>query len=85
MQKRILPALAALTLVSTGLLTAPSANADLPKCVSALHGDTARAADNTYWLCDAPTGWHRIDPHNCGVTGHGCDLNGHVRTDIQGH
>lgn len=81
MRHRSIPALAALAFVTTGLLTAPSANAEIPKCVSALHGQIAHAKDGTYWLCNRDTGWHLINPNNCYA--YACDRNGRVIADIR--
>ena len=80
MRNRTLPALAALTFVATGLLTAPHANAEIPKCVAALDGHIAHAKDGTYWQCNRNTGWHLINPYNCSI---GCDRNGRVIPDIR--
>jgi len=83
MRNRTLPALAALTFVTTGLLTAPHANAEIPKCVSALHGAIAHAKDGTYWQCNRETGWHLINPYNCGGLHRSCDMYGRVVPDIR--
>ena len=84
MRNRTLPALAALTFVTTGLLTAaPSAHAAIPKCVPAIHGAIAHAKDGTYWQCNQETGWHLINPYNCGGALRSCDINGRVKPDIR--
>ena len=83
MRNRTLPALAALTFVTSGLLTAPHANAEIPKCVAALHGAVAHAKDGTYWECDQPSGWHLINPYACGGAHRPCDRNGRIVPDIR--
>jgi len=83
MRNRTLPALAALTFPSAGLHTASPAQAEIPKCVSALHGSIAHAKDGTYWQCDRETGWHLINPYNCGGLKGPCDRNGRIIPDIR--